>query len=58
MRFSSLDSSGLEGMLKNVAASLTSQYIVTFARPGDGSVKTTTFETVGGPKVLLTPFMR
>ncbi|HEX9365981.1 MAG TPA: hypothetical protein VF921_05105 [Vicinamibacterales bacterium] len=58
MRFSSIDASGLEGMLKKVAASLTSQYIVTFTRPGDGSVKSTTFETVGGPKVLLTPFMR
>jgi hypothetical protein len=58
LRFSSIDASGLEGNLKRIAASLTSQYIVTFARPGDGSVKATTFETVGGPKVLLTPFMR
>ena len=57
-RYSSVDSSGLQGMLKKVAASLTSQYVVTFARPGDGPAKTTTFETVGGPKVLLTPFMR
>ena len=57
-RYSSVDSSGLEAMLKKVAASLTSQYVVTFARPGDGPAKTTTFETVGGPKVLLTPFMR
>jgi hypothetical protein len=45
-------------MLKKVAASLTSQYIVTFARPGEGPMKSITFETVGGPKVLLTPFMR
>jgi len=57
-RFSSVASSGLEGHLKTIAASLTSQYVVTFTRPGDGSVKTTTFETVGGAKVLLTPFMR
>ncbi|MEO6239336.1 MAG: hypothetical protein ABIQ52_20255 [Vicinamibacterales bacterium] len=57
MRFSSVDASGLAAMLKNVAATLTSQYIVTFARP-DGSVKATTFETAGGAKVLLTPFMR
>ncbi|HEX9365980.1 MAG TPA: hypothetical protein VF921_05100, partial [Vicinamibacterales bacterium] len=57
-RFSSGDATGLEGMLKKIAASLTSQYIVTFNRPGDGSVKSTTFETVGGPKVLPTPFMR
>jgi hypothetical protein len=58
MRFSSIDASGLEGMLKNVAASLTSQYVVTFARPDDKPVKSTTFETASGPKVLLTPFMR
>lgn len=58
MRFNSVDASGLEGLLKKVAASLSSQYIVTFTRPGDGPVKATTFETVGGPKVLLTPFMR
>jgi VWFA-related protein len=57
-RFSSVESSGLEGMLKNVAASLTSQYVVTFTRPGDGTAKSTTFETVDGKKVLLTPFMR
>jgi VWFA-related protein len=57
-RFSSVDSVGLEGLLKNVAASLASQYVVTFNHPGDGPAKSTTFETVGGPKVLLTPFMR
>jgi hypothetical protein len=57
-RFSSVDASALEGMLKNVAASLNSQYTVTFVRPGDGPAKSTTFETVGGAKVLLTPFMR
>jgi VWFA-related protein len=58
MRFSSLDVSGLEGILKTVAASLTSQYLVTFERPGDGAVKTTTFATAAGHKVLPTPFMR
>jgi hypothetical protein len=58
MRFSSVDPSGLEALMKTVAATLTSQYIVTFARPGEGAVKATTFETVGGPKVLLSPFMR
>jgi VWFA-related protein len=57
-RFSSVASSGLDGNLKKIAASLTSQYIVTFTRPGDGSVKTTAIETAGGAKVLLTPFMR
>ncbi len=45
MRFSSIDASGLEGMLKTVAASLTSQYTVTFARPDDKPVKSTVFET-------------
>jgi VWFA-related protein len=57
-RFTSVDGSGLEGMLMKVAASLTSQYIVTFTRPGEGPAKPTTFETVGGAKVLPTPFMR
>lgn len=56
-RFSASDATGLEGMLKKIAASLTSQYIVTFT-PGDRPAKATTFETVRGPKVLLTPFMR
>jgi len=58
MRFSSIDASGLEANLKKVAASLTSQYVVTFARTGDGAAKNVTFESAGGQKVLLTPFMR
>jgi hypothetical protein len=58
MRFSSVDPSGLDGMLKNIAAALASQYIVTFARPGEGPVKAVTFETTAGAKVLLSPFMR
>ena len=49
-RFTSVDGSGLEGMLRKVAASLTSQYIVTFTRPGEGPAKSTTFETVSGLK--------
>jgi hypothetical protein len=57
-RFSTVVSSGLEGLLKTVAASLTSQYIVTFTHPGDSPSRSTTFETVRGAKVLLTPFMR
>jgi hypothetical protein len=44
--------------LKKVAASLTSQYVVTFTSPGDGQARSTTFEIMGGRKVLLTPFMR
>jgi VWFA-related protein len=57
-RFSSVDATALEGMLKKVAASLTSQYVVTFARTTEKPVRSTTFETVRGPKVLPTPFMR
>lgn len=58
-RYTSVDSSGLEGMITNIAASLTSQYIVTFAHQGDAAAKTTTFETADGKKkVNLTPFMR
>ena len=58
MRFSSIDASGLEGNMRTVAASLTSQYVVTFSRPGEGVAKNVTFETTGGQKVLLSPFMR
>ena len=57
-RYVSSDASALEGMLTKVAASLTSQYLVKFARAGDGAMKTMTFETARGPKVLLTPFMQ
>jgi len=57
-RYVSSDTSALEGMLKKVASSLTSQYFVKFARSADGPMKTMTFETVRGPKVLLTPFMQ
>jgi len=58
MRFASNDASGLAANLNTVAASLTSQYVVTFARPGEGGVKSTTFTSSTGSKVLLTPFMR
>jgi hypothetical protein len=58
LRLSSVDGTGLEAMLKSVANSLTSQYVVTFMRPAGASPKTTEFETARGAKVLLTPFMR
>jgi hypothetical protein len=58
LRLSSVDASGLDAMLKSVANSLSSQYVVTFVRPNGSSPKTTEFATVGGAKVLLTPFMR
>jgi von Willebrand factor type A domain len=53
-----IEPSGLEDALVKVAASLTSQYLVTFTRTGDGAMKRPTFETVRGPKVLATPFIR
>ena len=57
-RFMAADALGLQGILKKVAASLTSQYVVTFNHPGEAAARSTTFETVGGAKVLATPFMR
>jgi hypothetical protein len=58
LRLSSVDATGLEGLLKSVANSLTSQYVVTFMRPNGSSPKATEFATTKGTKVLLTPFMR
>jgi hypothetical protein len=58
LRMSSVDSTGLEGLLKSVANSLASQYVVTFVRPNNSSPKATEFSTTRGAKVLLTPFMR
>jgi hypothetical protein len=58
LRLSSVDATGLEALLKSVANSLISQYIVTFMRPGGANPKVTEFATTRGPKVLLTPFMR
>ena len=53
-----IEPSGLEDVLVKVAASLTSQYLVTFTRMGDGEMKPPTFETARGAKVLATPFIR
>jgi hypothetical protein len=53
-----IEPSGLETALLKVAASLTSQYLVTFTRSGAGDMKPPTFETTRGAKVLATPFMR
>ena len=58
MRLSAVDATSLEALLKSVANSLTSQYVVTFVRPNGSSPKTTEFATTKGTKVLLTPFMR
>ena len=58
MRLTTVEATGLEAMLKTIANSLLSQYVVTFARPGSGEVKTTQMETSKGGKVLLTPWMK
>jgi hypothetical protein len=58
MRFTVVESTGLESMLKSVANSLLSQYTVTFTRPGAESVKQTDMQTRRGGKVLVTPWMR
>jgi VWFA-related protein len=57
-RFSGSDAMAIDSMLKKIAASLTSQYVVTFTSPNDAPARATTFETTRGPKVLATPFMR
>jgi von Willebrand factor type A domain len=57
-RYTILDPSALAPRLKGIAASLTSQYLVTFNGASDGPVKSMTFDTVRGTKVLATPFMR
>jgi hypothetical protein len=57
LRLSTLESTGLEQILKTIANSLSSQYVVTFAHP-DGKPKATRFETTRGAKVLLSPFIR
>jgi hypothetical protein len=58
MRLQPVDAPGLDPNLKIVANSLTSQYTITFVRPGGGNPKTTKIETSKGAKVLLTPWMR
>ena len=57
-RFSGSDAMAIDSMLKKIAASLTSQYLVTFTSPNDTPARATTFETTRGAKVLPTPFMR
>lgn len=57
-RFSGSDAMAIDSMLKKIAASLTSQYLVTFTSPNDNPARATTFETTRGAKVLPTPFIR
>jgi hypothetical protein len=58
LRLTAVNSSGLEPALRKVADSLTSQYTVSFVRPGNGSPKSVRIETTKGMKVLATPWMR
>ena len=58
MRLTVVEATGLESMLKSIANSLLSQYMVTFTRPANTEVKSTQMETRKGGKVLLTPWMR
>jgi hypothetical protein len=58
LRLTTVNSTGLEGALRKVANSLTSQYTVSFVRPGSGTPKAVRIETTKGMKVLLTPWMR
>jgi hypothetical protein len=58
LRLSALETSGLAGMLTQVAHSLLSQYSVTFARADQGPVKSIKMETKTGGKVLVSPWMR
>jgi hypothetical protein len=58
LRLSGAEPTALAPLLKRVAASLLSQYTVTFARDGNVNVKALRMETTGGARVLLTPFMR
>jgi VWFA-related protein len=58
LRLTTINSTGLDGALRKVANSLTSQYTVSFMRPGNGSPKSVAIETTKGLKVLLTTWMR
>jgi hypothetical protein len=58
MRLTAVEATGLDSMLKSIANTLLSQYMVTFTRPANAEVKSTQMETSKGGKVLLTPWMR
>ena len=58
LRLTAFEASALEGLLKQVANSLLSQYTVTFARPDNSPVKPVKLETTRGAKVLMSPWMR
>lgn len=52
MRLTAVSATGLDAQLKLVAGSLSSQYLVSFMRPG-GVIKKLTIETKGGQKALV-----
>ena len=58
LRVAVSSSTGLEATLKQFAASLASQYFVTYARPEAGPPKPVTMETKRGLKVRLTAMSR
>ena len=45
----------LEGLMKKIAECLTSQYVVSYARPGGASATTITPSARGAAKVLMAP---
>ena len=51
-------SSGLDALLKQIADSLASQYLVTFARPDQSPVKDLAMTTTRGLKVHISPMSR
>jgi len=51
-------SSGLEALLEQVAASLASQYLVDFTRPGDGPMKPVQMATTRGVRIHMSPMSR
>ena len=57
LRLTGLDPSAMEAMMKRIANSLVSQYSVTFTRDGQPDLKALRFETKGGLKALLSPWM-
>lgn len=52
MRLTAVSATGLDAQLKLVSGSLSSQYLVSFVRPG-GVIKKLTIETKGGQKALV-----
>jgi hypothetical protein len=60
MRLTGVSASGLTTLMKQAADSLSSQYLVTFSRPGTAAIRydAMKFEASGGRKALLVSLMR